>query len=81
MLPHHISSILAKAWDVFKVSYGESHRKTKLPPLVFTNLIMNTQACAASVQVYFGEKFEEINKISCRTSTHIDIEKSILMIL
>ena len=71
MLPHHINYILVKAWDAFKVSSGKFLRdrfvKTKLRSLATTDLTTNTQACAASVQVTSGSKYEEINEISCRT--------------
>ena len=45
----------------------ESFAKKKLTPLIPNDLATNTQACAASIQVYSGAKAEEINKISCHT--------------
>ena len=66
-LSHQNNSALVEAWDTFNVSAEKIIRerfcKTKLPPLILTNLITNTQACAASIQLSFGSKAEEINNI------------------
>ena len=35
---------------------------------------MDTQTCAASIQVYYGSKAEEINKISIHTVAPIDLQ-------
>ena len=60
--PHHMNSVLVEAWDAFKISTSntirESFEKTKLPPLIPTDLTTNIQACAASIQVPYGTKAE-----------------------
>ena len=78
MLPHHINSILVGTWDAFNVSDRKVIRdrfvKTKLHPLIPTNLTTDTQACADSVQVSSGPKAEEISKISRHTVAPTDVE-------
>ena len=62
MVPHHINSILVEAWYAFKVSAGNIIRdrfvKTKLLLFIPTDLTMNTQTLSASLQVYYGAKYE-----------------------
>ena len=48
--------------------------KKKLPPLSPPNLTTNTQACAASIQVYYEAKAEDINSISCQTVAPIELQ-------
>ena len=78
MLPHHMKSILVREWDAFKVSAGKFIRdifvKKNLLTLSPTELTMNNQACAASVQVSSGEKAEEINNISRHTVAPIEVQ-------
>ena len=58
--PRHMNSVLFEAWGAFNMSAGNiirySFAKTKLPPIIPTNLTANTQACAASIQVSSGAK-------------------------
>ena len=79
-LPHYMNSILVESCDTFQVSDRKSIRdcflKTKLLPLVHLYLTTNTQACAASIQVSSGVKAEEINKISCHTVAHIEVQET-----
>ena len=79
--PHHIHFILVEAWDAFKIPAGkimrDSFEKKKLPPLRPPNLTTNTQACAASIQVYSGAKAEEINNISLHKVAPIDLQVNI----
>ena len=73
-----MNSVLVEAWDDFKVSAGNIIRdistKTMLPPLIPPYLITNTQACAASIQVYSGAKAEEIKNISRHTVAPIKLQ-------
>ena len=54
-LSHHINLILVEACDAFKVSVrtliSDSVDETKIPPLIPTELTINTQVCPASVNV------------------------------
>ena len=76
--PHHINSILVKAWDDFNISSGniimDSFLKKRHPPLIPTNLTTNTQASATSTQVYSGAKAEVINNISRHTVASIELQ-------
>ena len=72
---HH--PIMSKLWDLG----GRTKRKknkvniceNKTTPLSHPILTTNTQACAASIQVYYGAKAEEINDISRRTVAPIEV--------
>ena len=76
-LPHHMKSIFVEAWNAFNFSDIHIIRdifvKTKLPPLVPTNLTTDNQTCATSIQVYSGFKDEKINKISRHIVAHIEV--------
>ena len=52
----------------------DSFSKTKLLPLSPPELTTNTQACAASIQVYSGAKAEEINNISLQKVAPIKLQ-------
>ena len=75
--PHHMNSVLVESWDPFRISSGkiirDSFSKTNLPPLSPTDLTTNAQACAASIQVSFADKAEEINKILLQTFSPIKL--------
>ena len=76
--PHHMNSILVEAWDALKMSAGntirDSFAKTMLLPLRPPKLTKNTQACAASIQVSYWAKAEEINNISLQTVSPIKLQ-------
>ena len=63
--PHYMNSVLVELWDGFNIPADNMIRdtfaKTKLPPLISTDLTTNTQACAAYIQVSSGSEDEEIN--------------------
>ena len=67
-LPHHMNFVLVESWDAFNVSAGNIIRdvfvKKSIPPLRPPGITTNIQACAASIQVSYGYKAEEINEIS-----------------
>ena len=78
VLSLHMNSILVEAWDAFKLSSRKFIRyifvKTKLLPLRPPDLTTDTQAFDSSVQVSYGAKAEEINKISRCTVAPIDLQ-------
>ena len=80
-LPHHMNSILAEAWDAFKVSSGkiirDSSAKKNLRPLSYPDFTTNNQACVVSTQVSSEAKDKYINTISHRTVEPIKVKKSI----
>ena len=77
-LPHHMNSVLVEARDAFKVSASNiimgSFEKTILPPLSPPYLVTNTQAYAASIQVYSDTKSEEINNILRQKVAPIELQ-------
>ena len=81
VLPHYMKSVFVEAWDTFKVSDGNIIRdrfvKTKLPPLIPTKITTNTQACDAYIQVSSGSRYEQINEISHRKVSPIDVQVTI----
>ena len=76
-----MNPILVETWDNFKVSAGniirDSFVQTNLPLFIPTDITKNNQACAASIQVFYGAKYEEINEISCRTVALIGVQVNI----
>ena len=58
---------------IWKHHQGQIFKKRSLP-LSPINLTTNTQACAASIQVYSESKAEEINNILCQTVAPIDLQ-------
>ena len=77
-LSRHMNFVLVKSCYAFKVPADNSIRyrflKTQLLPLSPAYLTTHTQECAASVQVDLGAKAEDINKISCRTVSPIEVQ-------
>ena len=77
-LPHYMKSVLIESWDTFKVSAGNivkgNFAKTNLLPLISTDLTTNNQSCAASVQVSYGSKAEEINNMLRQTVAPIELQ-------
>ena len=76
--PHHMNSIFVEAWDAFKVSAGniirDSFVKTMLLLLIPHELTINSQACAASIQVASEPPAKEINNRSCPKVAPIELQ-------
>ena len=58
------------SWKHHQINICEN----KYTPLIPPDLTINTQACAASIQVFSGSKAEEINEISHHTVATIEIQ-------
>ena len=72
--PHHINAVLVETWEAFTISSGNivrnSFAETHIFPLSPPNMIINTQACVASVQT----SSKGINHIAADTILPIKLQ-------